>query len=237
MLKFYILYQKLLFFTIILNYKKIINNLSLFIVVISIFLISLKVFWGVLLNSYGVYYLPLILLALAIMFKDKFTELEWDYIGFYVLVLSILIGFHNIKALPYKNVPVQTEKGKIYVKKKYETTTQLLDFIKTNSTKADKIVIYPEGMMINFLSDRKSDSFYNSMIPLYEETFGVDTYVKHFKKNLPRYIIFNSWDSFDYYFSIICKDYGFNFCEFVKNNYFEKSRLQGDFSYVIFERK
>ena len=107
----------------------------MFIVVISIFLISLKVFWGVLLNSYGVYYLPLILLALAIMFKDKFTELEWDYIGFYVLVLSILIGFHNIKALPYKNVPVQTEKGKIYVKKKYETTTQLLDFIKTNSTR------------------------------------------------------------------------------------------------------
>ena len=227
----------LLFFVIILNFKKIINNLSLFIVVASISLISLKVFWGVILNSYGNYYIPLILLAISILFKDKFTEKEWDYIGFYVLILSLLIGFHNLKMIPSQNVPIKTLKGNLYVEKKYKTTNQLLNFIEKNTKKTDKIIIYPEGMMINFLSDRKSDSFYNSMIPLYEETFGVDTYIKHFEKNMPKYIIFNSWNSSDYYFSIICEDYGFKFCEFVKNKYFEKSRLQGDFSYIIFERK
>lgn len=221
----------------VINYKKIINNLILFTLVLSIILVSVKVFWGVILNSYGIYYLPLIILAIAFIFKNKFTEQEWDYIGFYILILSVLIGFNNLKQLSYKNIPIQTEKGKIYIEKKYETTNELLRFIEKNTKKTDKIVIYPEGMVINFLADRKTDNFYNSFLPLYEETFGVETYSKHFEKDIPEYIIFNSWNSSDYYFSIICKDYGLDFCEFVKKNYFEKIKLSGDFSYIVFERK
>ena len=227
----------LLFLAALFNYKKLINNLNIFIVVVSIFLISLKVFWGLILNSYGIYYLPLIVFAIALIFKDKFTEKEWDYIGFYVVILSILIGFNNLKLLNNKNIFVETKKGKIFVEKKYEKTVDLLEYIEKNTNKSDKIVIYPEGMMINFLSDRKTDDFYNSFLPLYEETFGVGSFAQHFAKSMPEYIIFNSWNSSDYYFSIICKDYGFDFCEFVENNYEEKIKLSGDFSYIIYKKK
>ena len=200
-------------------------------------MVSLKSFWGIVLNSYGTYYLPLLLIAIAICFKDRFTEKDWDYTGFYVLILSILIGFYNFNFINVKNNLIQTPKGKFYTEKNYEITNKLLEFIEENTKKTDKIVIFPEGMMINFLSDRKTDSFFNSMIPLYEETFGVNTYVNHFQKTMPEYIIFNSWNSSDYYFSIICKDYGFKFCEFVENNYEEKIKLSGDFSYIIYKRK
>ncbi len=226
-----------LLFVSIFNYKKLLNNFSLFVLVISIFLVSLKVFWGVILNSYGIYYLPLIILSIAVLFKDKFTEKEWDYISFYLLVLSILICFTFLKYIPKKNILIETPKGKFYVEKKYEKTNELIDFIEKNTKKTDKIIIYPEGMMINFLSDRQTDDFYNSFLPLYEETFGVKTYVEYFKKNMPEYIILNSWNSSDYYFSIICEDYGFDFCEFVKNNYFEKNKISGDFSYIIYKKK
>ena len=226
-----------LLLTAIFNYKKLINNLSLFVVVSSIFLVSLKVFCGVILNSYGIFYLPLIIIAVAVIFKDKFTQTEWDYIGFYVLILSILIGFTFLKFIPTKHIKISTSKGKMYVEEMYETTNILLDFIEKNTKKSDKILIYPEGMMINFLSDRKTDDFYNSFLPLYEETFGVETYIKHFEKNMPEYIIFNSWNSSDYYFSMVCKDYGFDFCEFVQKNYFEKAKVLGNFSYIVFKKK
>lgn len=226
-----------LFFAAFANYKKLLENLSLFVVVISVLLISIKVFWGILLNSYGIYYLPFIIIAIAFIFKDRFTEEEWNHIAFYVLVLAFLIGFNNLSLISAKKTVISTLKGKIFVEKKYETTNQLLDFIQKNTAKNDKIVIFPEGMMINFLSERKTDDFYNSFLPLYEETFGVGNFREHFEKNMPEYIIFNSWNSSDYYFSIICEDYGFDFCEFVKKNYNEKIKLSGDFSYIIFKKK
>ena len=222
---------------IILNYKKLIKNFVLFIVVTSVLLCSLKVFWGLVLNSYGIYYLPLILTAIGFIFKDKFTEFDWNHISFYFLIFAILIAFNNIKSVSKNTVYLSTNKGRIFVEKKYEKTKDLLLFIEKNTKKSDKILILPEGMMINFLSDRKTDGFYNTMLPLYEETFGIETFKKHFSKSMPKYIIFNSWNSNDYYFSIICKDYGFDFCKFVKNNYFQKLKLSGDSSYVIFEKK
>ena len=226
----------MLFIVAIINYKKLFNNINVFVVVVSVFLVSLKIFWGAVLNSYGTYYIPLILLAIALCFKDKLTEKEWDYTGFYILILSILIGFYNISFINVKNNLILTTKGKIYTEKKYSKTNDLLKYIKENTQKTDKILILPEGMMINFLADRKTDDFYNSMIPLYEETFGIDTYVKHFEKNMPEYIIFNSWNSSDYYFSIICENYGFKFCEFTKKYYKEKIRILGDFSYIIYKK-
>lgn len=221
----------------IINYKKIINNQILFIVIFSAILYSLKIFWGLILNSYGVYYLPLVLISICAIFKDKFEEKDWNYISFFAFLLAVLIGFNNIKSFADNRICISTQKGKIYTEKKYEKTKELLDYINKNTQRTDKIVIFPEGMMINFLSDRKTDGFYNSMLPLYEETFGINAFKEHFSKSMPEYIIFNSWNTSDYYFSIICKDYGFNFCDFVTKNYRQKIKLSGEFNYVVFEKK
>lgn len=221
----------------IINYKKLFNNLNIFVIVASAFLVSLKVFWGIIISSYGIYYLPIIVIAIAFLFKDKFTEKEWNYIGFYILVLSVLIGFNNLKQLVRTNTLISSPKGSLYVEKKYETTNQLLSFIEKNTEKSDKILILPEGMMINFLSDRKTDGFYNSFIPLYEETFGITAFREYYEKNMPNYIILNSWNTSDYYFSMICEDYGLDFCNFIKQNYHEKIKLSGDFSYTVYQKK
>ncbi len=221
----------------LINYKKIIKNLNVFVVIISIFLVSLKVFWGIFINFYGNYYLPIILIALAFLFKDKFTKKEWDSIASYVLILAVLTGLINFKMLFTKPIVVETPKGKIHVGKNYHTTTQLVEFIQNNTKKTDKIIILPEGMMINFLTDRKTDDFYNSFIPLYEETFGYTAFSKHFEKNMPEYIIFNSWDTSDYYFSMVCDDYNFDFCSFIEKNYKRKFKLSGGFTYTVYERK
>lgn len=228
----------LLLLLVLINYKKLWKDLPLFILVVGTFLISLKIFWGLILNSYGIYYLPLIIIAIFAMFKDKFNLKEIDYIGFFILVLAILIGVSNCKFYIAKNHTLTTQKGIIYVKEKhYQTTKKLFEYIEKNTQKDDKILILPEGMMINYLTDRKTDDFYNTLLPLYEETFGNEQIIEHFKKSMPEYVIFNSWDSSDYYFSIICKDYLFDFCNFVKKNYKEEIKLSGDFSYTIYKKK
>lgn len=228
----------LLLILILINYKKLWKDLPLFVLVIGSFLISLKIFWGLILNSYGIYYLPLIILSIFALYKDKFNQKEIDYIGFFILVLAILVGFSNCKFYLAKNHTLSTQKGIIYVKEKhYKTTKKLFEYIEKNTKKEDKILILPEGMMINYLTDRKTDDFYNTLLPLYEETFGNEQIINHLKKSMPEYVIFNSWDSSDYYFSIICKDYLFDFCNFVKKNYKEEIKLLGDFSYTIYKKK
>lgn len=222
----------------IIFYKKILCNLALSVLILSTLLVSLKVFWAIIINSYGIYYLPLMLISIFAIIKDKFNKKDLDYIGFFILVLSILIGFSNLKFYTQNNNLISTPKGNIYVSKKYfQTTANLIDFLHKNTKKTDKVLILPEGMLINFLSDRKTDSFYNTILPLYEETFGSKNIIYHFKKEQPEYIIFNNWNSSDYYFSYICKDYALDFCKFVFENYFEKTRLIGAFNYIIFQKK
>ena len=154
------------------------------------------------------------------------------------MVLAILVGVSNSKFYIEKKQVINTPKGKIYVEKKYyKTTKNLFDYIKKNTKKDDKILILPEGMMLNYLTDRKTDDFYNTLLPLYEETFGNEQIIEHFQKSMPDYIIFNSWNSSDYYFSIICEDYLFEFCNFVKRNYKEEIKLSGDFSYTIYKKR
>lgn len=222
----------------LINYKKLWKNLPLFILVVGCFLISLKIFWGVILNSYGIYYLPLIIVAIFAMFKDKLNLKEIDYIGFFILILAILVGVSNSKFYIAKNHVLTTSKGTVYVKEKhYKTTKKLFEYIENNTQKNDRILILPEGMMLNYLTNRKTDNFYNTLLPLYEETFGNEQIIEHFKKSMPEYVIFNSWDSSDYYFSIICEDYLIEFCNFVKGNYKEEVKLSGDFSYTIYKKR
>ena len=92
-------------------------------------------------------------------------------------------------------------------------------------------------MIINFLTNRKSDDFYNSMLPLYIETLGEDKIIKYFKSNKPDYIVFNNLNMRDYYYQYICQDYALAFCEFVKENYKQETVIaNGYLRYIIFKK-
>lgn len=117
-------------------------------------------------------------------------------------------------------------------------TNNLIYFIKVNTKKTDKIVIFPEGLMINFLTDRPSDGYYNSLIPIYIDAFGEEKLIKYFESNMPEYIVFNNVDMHkDYYVKNICNDYAFGFCGFVAKNYIYRKEIDFGFRYLIYERK
>lgn len=228
----------LLIIIFIFNLKKIYSDFPLFILVLTAILTSLKVTNGLLINSYGIFYLPLLLIAVIAIYKNNINESISKKSGIYIIILSLFICTFEIIMFKDKNKLITTPKGKIFVETEfYDTTSKLFDFINKKSTDTDKILILPEGMMINFLTSRATDNFYNSLLPLYEETFGVETITEYYKKNMPQYVIFTSWDSRDYYFSMICDDYMKSFCEFIKKEYFLETRLNGDFTYIIYKQK
>ena len=215
------------------SYKKF--DFKLFILVLSALAAGAKVFWVLILQSYGNYYVPIILIAfLALLFTYLPKRLE-KIVAIYVIIAGLFIFISNFSALSLPQYKITTEKGTIYTQKYIaDSTNQLINFLKNQNGNA---VIFPEGMSVNFLSNTISDDYYNSLLPLYVETFTEEKIINHYRENLPEYVIFNNLNMKDYYFKYICEDYALDFCRFVKDNYEMDKIIDNGFRYVIFKRK
>ena len=213
-------------------------DLKLMLLLISTLAVCAKVFWVLLLGSYGNYYVSIALIAFfAFIFKYVPKNLE-SIAGNLVILMSLLYIFTNINSIELTNNKISTPIGTIYTSKaNAESSNQLIDFINKNTKQDDKIVIFPEGMTINFLAQRHSDDYYNSLLPLYTETFGEEKIINHYKEKLPEFVIFNNLDMKDYYFRYICQDYALKFCGFIQNNYEFQTVIGDEFRYLIFKRK
>ena len=218
------------------------ENQKLLILVLSCIMIDLKVFWGIATLNYGVFFASfLIINVLALLvanLRNKNINLNQNVLGVYFLIVAITLGAQNLTSLTFKKYLVKSGRGQIYYSKEIANSTQeLVDYISNNTHINDRVVILPEGLFINFLTNRKSDNYYNSLIPLYVETFGEDKLIEHFKKTMPEYIVLNNWNTEDYYFEHICNDYAFSFCSFVAEHYTQKKVIDKGFRYLIFQKR
>ena len=168
------------------------------------------------------------------MFKFIPERLE-KIAGIYLLAASILYINANFHMLSHAEGKIQTPKGTVYTSKDLaESTNELIKYLNNTDGNA---VIFPEGMTVNFLAGVRSDDFYNSLLPLYIETFTEEKIIEHYKNKMPEYIIFNNLNMKDYYFQYICNDYALNFCGFVQKNYKPEVVIDTGFRYIIFKRK
>lgn len=217
-------------------HRKLFSNMPAAVLVVSALALCIKTFFGLSYQTYGNYYISTVLTA---FFALMFLFVKKDYqksAGIFLIITSLSIALSNFKSLP--DFKITNKNSTIYTPpQEGQSTTLLIDYIEKNTQKSDKIVIYPEGLMINFLTNRKSDGWYNSMLPLYVEVFGEDKFIEHFQKSLPEYIIFNNKNMKDYYFEYICKDYAVGFCAFVNENYRQSAVISGELNYLIFKRK
>lgn len=207
--------------------------------VISSILVSAKVFWLLLLIFYGNYYVSVILISIFVLLLTLLPKKLEKVMSIYLLITAFCFLFGNIYS--YKNTlgnKVETNRGFVYIDNLYyKSTNDLISFLKNNTKPSDRVVIFPEGMMINFLADRKGDDYYNSLIPLYVETFGEGKITEYYKEKMPEYIVFSNLSMKDYYFQYICNDYALGFCGFVSQNYTQEGVIDKDFRYMIFKRK
>lgn len=219
-------------------YRKLIEDKKLRILLISAITISLKFLWGLILLSYGTFFAPFLLLS---FFALLFSYIPKEYqkaAGLYLLIVTAVFVIKNFDSYSDIQGKIHTERGSIYTNKNLEITSNaLINFLKEETEETDRVVIFPEGMMINFLAERKGDDFYNSLIPLYVEVFGEDKIIEHFMETKPEYIIFNGENMSDYGFSYICNDYAVDFCYFVHSNYDRVAVIDKEYRFLIYKIK
>lgn len=231
-LETFIFLPVLLFILFCLNFKKSSSDIILFSG--AVLLVSLKVFWATAINSYGIFFIPVLIIAVLCFLNKEYYKTAIVYL----LILTIGFAYFNYKEGKNKIIPVTSERGVIYTYPVYDKTAQeLVNYILKNTNKEDKILILPEGLFFNFLTNRNSEDYYNSYLPLYIETFGESRLIKNIEQNKPDYIFIHNFPTSDYYFKSICKDYGFNVCNFINKEYSPKSLLLGDFTVYVFEQK
>lgn len=200
-------------------------------------LVSIKAFWGLSYMNYGNYYLPVVLAAFfALLFS--FVPKNFQKItAFYVFVIAFAVFYGNVQALKPLEYKISTPKGTIFTNKNLsESVNALIGYADKKFAKGADFVIFPEGLIVNFLADRESEDFYNSMLPLYVETFGEENIVAYLRRNKPDYIIFNNKNMKDYYFEYICKDYALGICGFVQENYSQEKSIVNGNNFLIFKK-
>jgi hypothetical protein len=226
----------LLIITSIVCINKLKENPCLGWLLVAVLSVSSKCFWVFLNLNYGNYVVPIVL---AVFFAILFTKLDKKYEKAFAIGL-LVVGFYYMidfslrrSALSY---PVSTNRGTIYTfEKNAETTNSLIGGLTSSNVKT--AVIYPEGLIINFLTDIKSEDYYNSLLPLYFESFGEDKFINVVKKSAPDVIVLTNQSMSEYGVDFICDNYAQSFCAELQENYALLDDINDGFRYIVYGKK
>lgn len=213
------------------RYRKLNYNEKFFIV--ASILISVKMFFALTLKAYGVYFVPFALISVYILTPQKYKE------NLFILTLmcSLILSMQNCSGLLKKRVNIKTERGSFYTTEFYgKSVKKLIEFADTVD-KDDKILVYPECLAVNFMSDRDSDNKFYSLIPLYVETFGENLIMDRLYITKPEYIAVSNYDTSLYYYSKFGEDYAGRIMDYIKENYELVQTIGDEFKFDVFRIK
>ncbi len=233
-------------------YKKIVQNRPLFVFMISAILFSFKTFFAVNIDVYGTYTMPLIILSIAaFLFNVNYSEnIEVKkvvnsfasilLIGFLFLsgaksALTLILktnGVIPVIAIKNTNSVIKATNSVFVYRQVAKTLNEAIEYVENNTKETDKVVVIPETMYLNFVTKRPADNIFDSLTPMYFETFGEEFVINHFEQSRPEYFILNNRDTSDYGKRYICTDYGKQFCRFVEEKYTNTATF-GDGQYVM----
>ncbi|MBR6098955.1 hypothetical protein IKP85_04340 [bacterium] len=225
----------LIILTALTVFTKLKTQSGLLFLTIAVLSVCIKCFWVMLPLNYGNYALPA---ALCVLMSLLFTVVDRKYekafaIGIIAVSLNILIANSNRLFLSDK---ISTDRGNIYTYSEIaDATNNLIAGLETSDAKS--AVIYPEGLLVNFLTGIKSDDYYNSMLPLYIESIGEDRFLKSLKENNPEYIVLNNQSTYEYGAEHITKDYAYDFGKYLQESYEPVEDIDRGFRYIVFKRK
>ena len=226
----------LLLLTGIVCFKDLRKRPEVFYFLIGVLTLCSKCFWVLLTLNYGNFVAPVVIIAfLAVIFTSIDVKYQKAFaIGLLVISAYYLLNFSVIRSsLNYK---VSSNKGTIYTfAKNASTTSDVIGGLV--ASKAQTAVIYPEGMLINFLADVKSDTRYNSMTPLYIEALEEKNYVDIINNQKPDFVILTNQNMAEFGAEYVCDNYALTFCDALNEKYYAADDINDGFRYLIFGRK
>lgn len=235
---FFHYFPLLLFLLFIFKIKEIKNNPQLLFLILMTFSFGIKSLFLLNTSQYGRYFLPFYMLCIVIVLVQYYFLKDSDINKrAVVLVLCALITANlciNIETFKYYSHKIQTPHGTVYATEKDKKIFDyIINYVKQNTDKNDKIVVLRESSIINFLTDRKTDDFYNHFENISFYAFGEDKIISHYNKNKPDYfIIFTSLSDNNAF----CNGYGANTCRWIEKNYNLKQIIKSEPLILIFEK-
>lgn len=209
------------------------SNKERFFVAASL-LVSLKIFFALTLQSYGVYFTPFAIISILILLPERLKKSALIVL----IICGISFGVKNIQTLFSKNVKISTSTGTVYTTPYNGNSIKpLVEYVKSNTNKNDKILVYPECLAVNFLTNRESDNKFYSLIPLYIETFGENLIIERLKIKKPEYIIISNYDTSIYYYSHFGIDYAQKVYAYVLKYYNKESIIGEGLNFTVYKKK
>lgn len=216
----------------------------------SAILSSIKSIFAINFNSYGIYFFPLFFIVIFIFFIHylprcikKITKTSLSVylglmLGLIIVLIFVFYGSNITRAKIVNSKQISSSRGMIYVPEStHKAITETINFISKETKNDDKILVLPEGAMINFLTDRKSDNRYFYLIPPNIEIFGEENIVSGLKNNLPEYIILQSMSYINFGETFFCESFGVKICSLIPE-YYQRPLVFGDeFWIAVYKKK
>ena len=212
--------------------KNILNILLFGTIFVSIF----KTLGNINLEIYGTYFLPMIFIGIfSFLYNRIFKKKEIILIVFCILIFCSYLSFdidkNNLKE-------INTQKGEIKIKPIfYDTTVKLMSYINENTNKNDKILIIPEGTIINYITNRKSDNINYYLIPPNVEIFKEEKIIANLKNNPPEYIIISNIQYPWYNQTSFINSWGKKITKYIQENYNFETNIGENFILSIYKIK
>lgn len=233
---------------IILIFKKRTSNLdkSFFILFFSTIICSYKCIFNISFNSYGTYYFPL-LFCCSIIFivLYVFPLIKINKTKLYLITITLLFlagGLYFISNLQRGNIIFEklsiTGKGTIYAEKnQIKPIEKAVEYLKMNTNKDDTILLMPEGAVINFLADRKSNNKFYYLIPPNIEIFAEENIINELENKLPEYLIIQPQSYINFKETYFCESFGVKICSLIPKYYEPPIVFGDDFWIAIYKLK
>ena len=207
---------------------------------------SLKSYHSLQLGFYGTYsFAPL--LICVILFLKELLEMEFIYStkrqcdqAIFTFLIVLTLVFANIFALQIikEDSSVKTKFGTVKMEKQNALAlSEAISYLAEHSRKDDSLLVLPEGIMINYLTQKSWDFYQTSFIPLDFETFGEDNIIKEVTNKKPDFIMFIKRDTSEYGKEYICKDYGIKTCKYIAQYYSFEGAFGEKFRVFLFKQK
>lgn len=204
---------------------------------ISAVVVSLKCLCSLSLELYGTFFLPLLFINLAVLItKEKSKIAEYFIVLFIILCIAL-----NYAVIDYgtviknrSNIIVTLDGQKIYTNNDYFAYryTELINFLNENTELNDRVLVLPEGAMINFLAKRQSDNYLYYLIPPNVEIFSAENIIKRLKDNPPDYILV-FYNKYPWYgVTSFSNSYGKDIQNFINEHYDIEEKAASDYDKI-----
>ena len=152
------------------------GDLKLFVLSLFSFLVALRIIFFVYASHYGFYILVPGLIVYHVFFfrtlpqvtRNKFLTAAF-YAGFTLVLLVLMADHFQLSKAFYqqKTLGVPSPKGELSVRadRHGEGVRELVDLFRNKTPKNATVVVFPEGLMINFLAERQNPLYYYSFLP------------------------------------------------------------------------